>query len=134
MSVGSSGVGSGVLQAVVDPDQLREAAGRARLLKFHGCILHATNEPAVFRKYLTGSHTQIVEWPNKQVFAAMRSAVTALATNHKTLVLGLSIQDNNLQSVFSAAKEITIRLRTQRNILEVAAGSRNPTQPSASFR
>ena len=29
----------GVLQVVVDPNQLRGAAGRAKLLKFHGCII-----------------------------------------------------------------------------------------------
>jgi len=94
------------LQVVVDPDQLREAAGKARLLKFHGCIVYATQEPVTFRKYLTGSQTQITEWPNNQDFAAMRAAVTTLATNLKSLVLGLSIQDANLQGVFSTAKQV----------------------------
>jgi hypothetical protein len=50
----------GVLQVVVDPNQLRGPAGRARLLKFHGCIVHATREPMVFRRFLTGSYTQIM--------------------------------------------------------------------------
>ena len=54
----------GVLQVVVDPDQLRDAAGRAKLLKFHGCIAYATQDPDAFRKYLTGSRTQITEWPD----------------------------------------------------------------------
>ncbi len=100
-----AGNGSGVLQAVVDPNHLRSAAGAARLLKFHGCIVHATDEPATFRDYLTGSHTQITEWATKPEFNAMRAAVTSLAANHKSLVLGLSIQDANLQGVFSAAKQ-----------------------------
>lgn len=96
----------GVMQVVVDPNQLRGVAGRARLLKFHGCIVHAAQEPETFRQYLTGSRTQIMEWPEKPLFAAMRNALVDLATNQKTLVLGLSIQDNNLQSIFTRAKNV----------------------------
>jgi hypothetical protein len=99
----SSGV-QGIIQVVVDPDQLRGPAGRARLLKFHGCIVHATREPLVFRRFLTGSYTQIMDWPEKAEFAAMCNAVVGLATAQKTLVLGLSIQDNNLQTLFARAK------------------------------
>lgn len=99
----SNGV-PGVMQVVVDPDQLRGPAGRARLLKFHGCIEHATHEPLAFRRFLTGSYTQIMDWPEKAEFAAMCNAVVGLATAQKTLVLGLSIQDNNLQTLFARAK------------------------------
>ena len=101
----SAGSGS-LLQVVVDADQLRDAASRPKLLKFHGCIIHATRNPAAFREYLTGSHTQITGWHNKPMFAAMRNAVLDVATNQKTLVLGLSIQDHNLQSVFSGATRV----------------------------
>lgn len=96
----------GVIQVVVDPDQLRGPPGRARLLKFHGCIVHATREPLVFRRFLTGSYTQIMDWPEKAEFAAMCNAVVGLATAQKTLVLGLSIQDNNLQTLFARAKAV----------------------------
>lgn len=96
----------GILQVVVDPDHLRDPAARARLLKFHGCIVHADQQPALYRKFLTGSHTQIVNWPNNPDFAAIRSAVTELASNSKSLVLGLSVQDANLQGVFSAASHM----------------------------
>ena len=101
----SNGV-AGVIQVVVDPDQLRGPAGRARLLKFHGCIVHATREPLIFRRFLTGSYTQIMDWPEKAEFAAMCNAVVGLATAQKTLVLGLSIQDNNLQTLFARAKAV----------------------------
>ncbi len=99
----SSG-GNGGLQVAVSPDQLRGAAGGARLLKFHGCIVCATQNPDTFRKYLTGSRTQITEWTDKLNFAVMRNAMVNVATNEKSLVVGLSIQDNNLQSIFSKAK------------------------------
>lgn len=95
-----------VLQVVVDPVQLRSAPGRARLLKFHGCIVHASQEPGVFRHHLVGSHPQITRWPVAAEFAAMRNEIVGLATNRKTLVMGLSIQDMNLQTVFTAAAEV----------------------------
>ncbi len=101
----SNGV-AGILQVVVDPTQLRGPAGRARLYKFHGCIVHATREPLVFRPYLTGSHTQIMDWPQNATFTAMHNAVVGLATAQKTLVLGLSIQDSNLQTIFSKSKAV----------------------------
>jgi len=96
----------GILQVVVDPEQLRSPPGRARLLKFHGCIIHATQEPNVFRKLLIGSRTQVMEWPEAQGFRAMCNAVEGLATTRKTLVMGLSIQDNNLQTLFARARAV----------------------------
>ena len=47
-----------------------------------------------------------MDWPEKAEFAAMRNAVVGLATAQKTLVLGLSIQDNNLQTLFARAKAV----------------------------
>ncbi|MEK9212244.1 hypothetical protein [Sphingomonas sp. 2378] len=96
----------GILQVVVDPDHLRDPPGLARLLKFHGCIIHAEQDEGRYRRFLTGSHTQIAMWPNNQDFAAMRNEVLGIATNRKTMVLGLSIQDMNLQGVFAAATGI----------------------------
>lgn len=95
-----------VVQVVVDPDHLRDPPGRARLLKFHGCIVHATADQDRYRPFLTGSHTEIAEWPDEPRFAAIRTLVIDAATNQKTLVLGLSIQDNNLQNVFVRAKMV----------------------------
>lgn len=96
----------GVLQVVVDPNHMREPPGLATLFKFHGCIVYATRWPDPFRRYLTGSRTQITEWPDEQTFTAMRNALVDVATNQKTLVLGLSIQDNNIQAIFSRAKQV----------------------------
>jgi hypothetical protein len=100
-----SGGVPGIVQVVVDPGQLREPAGRARLLKFHGCIVHADREPEAFRNLLIGSRTQIMAWPESAEFRAMCNTVVNLATVRKTLVMGLSIQDNNLQTLFRRAKE-----------------------------
>lgn len=94
-----------IIQVVVDPNQLRIPPGRARLIKFHGCIRHATDDPDTFRKYLTGSTTQITEWPETPLFAAVRNEIVGIATNQKALVMGLSIQDQNLHQTFSSAKQ-----------------------------
>lgn len=99
-----SGGGTDLLQVVVDPNHLRDAAAKARLLKFHGCIVHAMQDPRLYREFLTGSETQIIGWPDNDRFASVRAAVTAMATNFKTLMLGLSLQDSNLKGLFSAAR------------------------------
>ena len=99
----SSGAAN-LIQVIVDPDHLRDAAGKARLYKFHGCIIHATADPGLYREFLTGSETQIIDWPNETKLSSIRIAVTTVATNLKTLMLGLSLQDTNLKGVFSAAK------------------------------
>ena len=101
-----SGSAQGVLQVVVDREQLRDAAGRPKLLKFHGCIVYAVQNPAAFRNYLTGSRTQIREWLDKPIFAAMHNAMIDVATNQKSLVVGLSMQDSSLHSIFSKAKRV----------------------------
>ena len=95
-----------IIQVVVDPNQLRSPHGRARLLKFHGCIRHATEDPANFRKYLTGSTTQISDWPQTPLLAAVRNELVGMATNEKALGMGLSMQDQNLHQTLSRAKKI----------------------------
>jgi hypothetical protein len=98
------GGAGGNLQVVVDPGHLRDAPGKARLLKFHGCIVHATQNPAIYRKFLTASEAQITDWPENPDFAAMRNEIVSIATNLKAMMMGLSLQDNNLQTVFARAR------------------------------
>jgi hypothetical protein len=45
-----------------------------------------------------------MKWPEAQEFTAMRNAVINIATVQKTLVLGLSIQDMNIKTLFLRAK------------------------------
>jgi hypothetical protein len=96
---------TGNLQVVVDPGHLRDAPGKARLIKFHGCIVHATEDPGRYRQFLVGSTTQIASWPHQQFYSAIRGEVVSLATNHKSLMTGLSLQDGNLQAAFAIARQ-----------------------------
>src|SRR5262249_47974833 len=98
-----AGTIAGNLQVVVDPAHLRDAPGKARLLKFHGCIIHATEDPATYRKCLIARKTQLLKWPEEQATLAMRAEVISAATNLKAMMVGLSLQDVNLQSVFARA-------------------------------
>ena len=45
-----------------------------------------------------------IDWPENPHIAAMRSEVVSTATNLKALMVGLSLQDGNLQSVFARAR------------------------------
>ena len=98
----------GVLQVVVNPNDLREPQAQAKLLKFHGCIVYADRDPGAFRKFLTGSRTQITDWRNNQDFQAMVNAMIALAANKKAFAIGLSFQDANLQGLFSDARRLNL--------------------------
>jgi hypothetical protein len=95
---------AGNLQVVVDPDHLRDGVAKAQLLKFHGCIVHAKENEIAYRKFLTGSETQITNWTETGVFAPMVNKIVGVATNNKALMVGLSLQDANLQSIFARAR------------------------------
>lgn len=94
----------GNLQVVVNPGHLRDQPGKGKLIKFHGCIVHATENEASYRKFLVGSTAQINAWPHDQFYAAIRNVVVGLATNNRALMTGLSLQDGNLQAAFVIAR------------------------------
>lgn len=96
---------TGVLQVVVDPHDVRDPPGRAVLVKFHGCAVLATADPVAYRKFLTATKTQITDWPNKASLKALRAEVGQIATNRKAMMVGLSLQDTNLQDIFSKARQ-----------------------------
>jgi hypothetical protein len=96
--------GGRLLQVVVDPNQLRDRAGRTRLIKFHGCAIYARNDPGTYRHFLTATRPQITDWPHNPRLDALRTVLRGVATNSRTLMIGLSLQDTNLQDLFAAAR------------------------------
>ena len=99
-----SGSSQQQLQVVVDPDHLRGPAGRTRLIKFHGCAIHTRDDPGTYRHFLTAARSQITNWPHNPRFDALRTVLRGVATNSRTLMIGLSLQDTNLQDLFAAAR------------------------------
>jgi hypothetical protein len=93
-----------LIQIVVDPEHLRYEPACTRLIKFHGCALHCILDPTAYRKFLIATRPQITEWPRNSQFAAIRNELKALATRSRTLMIGLSLQDTNLQDLFADAR------------------------------
>jgi hypothetical protein len=96
--------GMSPLQVVIDPDHLRDPARRSRLIKFHGCAIYASDDPASYRHFLTATRPQITDWPHNPRLAPLRTVLLGVATNSRTLMIGLSLQDTNLQDLFAAAR------------------------------
>lgn len=96
--------GRRLLQVVVDPAHLRDPPARARLIKFHGCAIHACDDPATYRAFLTATRPQVTNWPHNSKLDALRTVLRGVATNSRTLMIGLSLQDTNLQDLFAVAR------------------------------
>jgi hypothetical protein len=80
-------------------------ASAARLLKFHGCALRAIHDPSTYRPLLIVRSSQIVDWGQNNSFKAMRNELISVASRMRTLMIGMSAQDNNIQMIFSAARD-----------------------------
>jgi hypothetical protein len=96
--------GHGVLGSCVSAEELREPQLRSRLLKFHGCAVKATENEAEFRKYIVARQSQITDWRFSDLYGAMRTILKEIAQTKKTLMIGLSAQDTNIQEMFAEAQ------------------------------
>lgn len=90
----------------VRTEDFRATHGLARLLKFHGCAVRAHNDPATYRRYLIARRSQITDWPHDGDHHLMRTEMSSLAATRRTLMIGLSAQDTNIQDLFSLARNL----------------------------
>jgi hypothetical protein len=95
-----------MLVVCVRPDELQQQPGKAHLFKFHGCAVKAAADQPRYRSYLTARISQINRWI--QDYPAMATRLVSLIASKPTLMVGLSGQDANIQSIFSEA-ESTVR-------------------------
>ena len=93
-----------VLDLVVSKNDLRPRQALTRLLKFHGCIVKATTNPTEYRDSLVATKTEILRWSHDLERRLVRNELVALATNKRAITVGLSIQDENIQGLFSQAR------------------------------
>ena len=100
-----AGPGAGVLQVRVVPDDVKDGSARARLYKFHGCAILAAGGDPAYRERLVGRASQIHGWCDKQENKVFAGKLLDLATSKTTLMLGLSVQDTNIQNIFVNAQQ-----------------------------
>lgn len=95
-----------VYRICVRGNDFQGAATAAKLLKFHGCAIRAIADEAVYRPLLIARHAQIIDWANNNNFLAVKHALVAMAAHKRTLMVGMSAQDNNIQTLYSDARNL----------------------------
>lgn len=99
-----SGGDTSLLQVRVLPADVKNNTTRARLYKFHGCAWLAGQNAGDYRDRLVGRASQIHGWADQPENKVMAAKLQDLATSKSTLMLGLSMQDTNIQNLFVVAK------------------------------
>ena len=96
---------------VARPADLQLPRNKTRLIKFHGCAVRAQGDPDQYRQWLVASNDQVAAFctqPNNQ---GLVTALTHIVGSKRTLMLGLSAQDANIQGIFNkAANELAWQL------------------------
>ncbi|MGB8842560.1 MAG: SIR2 family protein [Aliidongia sp.] len=90
-----------ILRTVIAPQDTRSNRRRTNLYKFHGCAQAAHDDAAQFRRFLVARQSQISGYIAHN--AVMGNVLTNLIVTKRTLMLGLSAQDSNIQGIFAAA-------------------------------
>lgn len=98
------GVNSTVLQVRVLPADVQNNVRRARLYKFHGCAALAGVDEATYRDKVVARESQIHGWADKPENGVIAGKLVDLAVSKKTLMIGLSAQDTNIQEIFVKAR------------------------------
>lgn len=98
--------GSNPLRVCVQSEDLQLPPKPAELLKFHGCAIKAAECPEQFRPYIVGRYSQIADWRSDAKTAGMFGHLRDIISTKPTLMLGLSVQDFNIQSLFAEAREV----------------------------
>ena len=96
---------------VARPVDLQLPRKKTRLIKFHGCAVKAQAAPDQYRQWLVASNDQVAAFCTQANNQGLVTALTHIVESKRTLMLGLSAQDANIQSIFNkAANELTWRL------------------------
>jgi SIR2-like domain len=88
----------------VRQEDLRQAALRSKLIKFHGCAILAVHDQPNYRPFLVARQSQIHRWAAAAENAAIVSHLIGLVVSKPTLMIGLSAQDANIQALFAKAE------------------------------
>lgn len=86
----------------VTGEDLRNPAAAARLYKFHGCALRAIADETRYRPLLIARKAQITGWKNNETFKIVRDQLGALIQVRRTLMIGMSAQDEDIKDLFAS--------------------------------
>lgn len=93
---------------VARPADLQLPRNKTRLIKFHGCAVKAQADPGQYRQWLVASNDQVAAFCTQANNQGLVTALTHIVESKRTLMLGLSAQDANIQSIFNkAANELS---------------------------
>ena len=96
---------------VARPADLQQPRNKTRLIKFHGCAVKAQGDPGQYRQWLVASNDQVAAFCTQANNQGLVTALTHIVGSKRTLMLGLSAQDANIQGIFNkAANELTWQL------------------------
>lgn len=84
---------------------LRNPAAAARLYKFHGCALRAIADENEYRSLLIARSSQITGWNADGRFTIARDQLGALIQAKRTLMIGMSAQDENIKHLFAKVNQ-----------------------------
>ena len=93
----------GVLRVLVRPEEYRQPHRLCDLIKFHGCAIRAAKDPDQYRKMLVARKSQITGWVPSPSYAVVVDRLIDIVATRRTLMVGLSAQDEDVQQIFSRA-------------------------------
>lgn len=87
-------------RVTVTGEDLRGPAAAAVLYKFHGCALRAIEHEDRYRPLIVARSAQITAWMSNATFRIVRDQLKALIQRSRTLMIGMSAQDENIKNLF----------------------------------
>jgi len=84
----------------VTGDDLKGPKGIATLYKFHGCARRAIDDEPNYRQLLVAREASINQWMGNPAFEKIRVQLGALLQRTRTIMVGMSAQDSNIQLMF----------------------------------
>jgi hypothetical protein len=90
-----------IFKITVTGEDLRTPhAAQATLYKFHGCARRAIADEPKYRPLLVARSGQILAWIANDTFKVVRDQLAAVIQTSRSLMIGLSAQDVNIQTLF----------------------------------
>lgn len=95
----TGGVGT-TIDVCIQASDFQNAGGRASLLKYHGCAVRAVANEPVYRPLLIARTPQITQYRTNAAYHVMRNHLVGLVQTRRTLMIGFSAQDSDVQQIF----------------------------------